>query len=82
MAKMKTKRESFPGFGMLLGRKSRSKVQKRRKYVQWSLGYYTYRGLTFEKVPSEWLQTDIREGLSDGDIETRRQGYGYNELSR
>ncbi|KIM86703.1 hypothetical protein PILCRDRAFT_96084 [Piloderma croceum F 1598] len=35
----------------------------------------------WRKVPAEWLQTDIRKGLTDGDVETRRKGYGYNELS-
>ncbi|KZP24984.1 plasma-membrane proton-e [Athelia psychrophila] len=34
-----------------------------------------------KKVPPEWLKTDLTRGLSDSEIESRRQGYGYNELS-
>ncbi|KAF7970177.1 hypothetical protein HWV62_24898, partial [Athelia sp. TMB] len=34
-----------------------------------------------KKVPSEWLKTDLTQGLPDSEIEKRRQGYGYNELS-
>lgn len=33
------------------------------------------------KVPQEWLKTDLKQGLPDSEIESRRQGYGYNELS-
>lgn len=30
--------------------------------------------------PEEWLLTDIREGLSEDEVTTRRQGAGFNEL--
>ena len=33
------------------------------------------------KIPEDWLQTDMTRGLSDSDVESHRQGYGYNELS-
>ncbi|KAH7924224.1 plasma-membrane proton-e [Leucogyrophana mollusca] len=33
-----------------------------------------------KKIPPEWLKTDMTKGLSDSDIDRRRQGYGYNEL--
>ncbi|ETW74592.1 P-type ATPase [Heterobasidion irregulare TC 32-1] len=32
-------------------------------------------------IPEDWLQTDMTRGLSDSDVESHRQGYGYNELS-
>jgi H+-transporting ATPase len=34
------------------------------------------------QVPPEWLQTNITQGLSDAEIEKRRQAFGYNELQR
>lgn len=37
--------------------------------------------LTRLKVPQEWLKTDLTKGLPDSEIENRRNGYGYNELS-
>ncbi|ORX38213.1 hypothetical protein BD324DRAFT_577481 [Kockovaella imperatae] len=33
-----------------------------------------------KRVPPEWLETDRRKGLSSGDIEPRRNEFGYNEL--
>jgi H+-transporting ATPase len=34
------------------------------------------------KVPLSWLETDISQGLSLPEIETRRARFGYNELER
>ncbi|KAL8276126.1 hypothetical protein RQP46_011475 [Phenoliferia psychrophenolica] len=34
-----------------------------------------------KKVPEDWLKTDMRQGLSEGDIEGRRKDFGYNELT-
>ncbi|KAJ5885126.1 ATPase P-type K/Mg/Cd/Cu/Zn/Na/Ca/Na/H-transporter [Penicillium taxi] len=33
------------------------------------------------QCPDEWLQTDLRSGLSSGDIEPRRKKCGWNELT-
>lgn len=33
------------------------------------------------QAPDEWLETDLRSGLSSGDIEPRRKKCGWNELS-
>lgn len=32
-------------------------------------------------LPDEWLETDLRQGLSSSDIETRRKRSGWNELT-
>jgi H+-transporting ATPase len=34
------------------------------------------------KVPQDWLETDISQGLSLSEIDTRRARFGYNELER
>ncbi|TDL15261.1 plasma-membrane proton-e [Rickenella mellea] len=33
-----------------------------------------------KQVPPDWLQTNITQGLSDTEIDKRRQAFGYNEL--
>lgn len=32
-------------------------------------------------VPDDWLNTDMRTGLSSHDVETRRRRFGWNEIS-
>ncbi|THY57362.1 plasma-membrane proton-e [Aureobasidium pullulans] len=32
-------------------------------------------------VPEEWLDSDIRQGVSNHDVESRRKRYGFNEIS-
>lgn len=32
-------------------------------------------------VPEEWLDVDIKQGISNSDVETRRKRFGFNELS-
>ncbi|GAB7366812.1 hypothetical protein MBLNU230_g0986t1 [Neophaeotheca triangularis] len=32
-------------------------------------------------VPEEWLETDIRQGISDSDAEHRRKRFGFNEIT-
>lgn len=32
-------------------------------------------------VPEEWLNADIKQGISNGDVESRRKKYGFNEIS-
>lgn len=32
-------------------------------------------------VPDEWLETDIKQGLSNTDVESRRKRYGFNEIT-
>ncbi|KAF8312959.1 plasma-membrane proton-e [Clavulina sp. PMI_390] len=34
-----------------------------------------------KEIPEEWLQTEMSTGLNDSDIATRREPYGYNELT-
>ena len=33
------------------------------------------------EVPDEWLETDIKQGLSDSEVENRRRKVGFNELT-
>ncbi|KAJ7767693.1 putative hydrogen-exporting ATPase [Mycena metata] len=33
------------------------------------------------KIPDDWLQTNMTQGLADNDVETRRKQFGYNELT-
>jgi H+-transporting ATPase len=32
-------------------------------------------------VPEEWLDADIRQGIANHDVESRRKRYGFNEIS-
>lgn len=32
-------------------------------------------------VPDEWLEADIKQGISNNDVESRRKRFGYNEIS-
>lgn len=32
-------------------------------------------------VPEDWLNSDIRQGISTHDVDTRRRRYGFNELT-
>jgi H+-transporting ATPase len=32
-------------------------------------------------VPDEWLNADIRKGISNSDVENRRKKFGWNELT-
>lgn len=32
-------------------------------------------------VPEDWLEADIKQGLSNHDIESRRKRFGFNEIS-
>ncbi|KZT36280.1 plasma-membrane proton-e [Sistotremastrum suecicum HHB10207 ss-3] len=34
-----------------------------------------------KKVPQEWLETGLTNGLDDAEVEKRRGGFGYNELT-
>jgi len=32
-------------------------------------------------VPDDWLDTDIKQGVSNSDVESRRKRFGFNEIS-
>jgi len=32
-------------------------------------------------VPEEWLNTDVKQGISESEVETRRRRFGWNEIS-
>lgn len=32
-------------------------------------------------VPEEWLETDIKQGITNADVEARRKKFGWNEIT-
>ena len=32
-------------------------------------------------MPENWLEADIKQGISNSEVETRRKRYGFNEIS-
>lgn len=32
-------------------------------------------------VPEDWLNADIRQGITNSDVESRRKKFGWNEIS-
>jgi H+-transporting ATPase len=51
-------------------------------YMPWKKVPVSSSGTKGGKVPQSWLETDITQGLSPPEIETRRARFGYNELER
>ncbi|KAJ7223598.1 hypothetical protein GGX14DRAFT_694453 [Mycena pura] len=52
--------------------------QKRLWYAPWKK--VTVKSDKEKKIPDDWLQTNMTQGLADGDIDTRRKQFGFNEL--
>lgn len=58
--------------------------QKRPWWAFWrggKSGYARAASLSEFETPSDWLDTDIRDGLSSMEVERRRKSAGWNELS-
>ncbi len=57
--------------------------EKRPWWAFWRGGKtgYTEASLTDFETPTDWLNTDIRDGLSSMEVERRRKYTGWNELS-
>lgn len=55
-------------------------VQKKQPFFKRLLGGSGGPGELYE-VPEEWLQTDIKQGLSSAQVEERRRKTGFNELA-
>ena len=55
---------------------------RRLWYMPWKKVPAQSTSTTARKVPKDWLETDISQGLSLSEIETRRARFGYNELER
>lgn len=54
-----------------------------KKKAWWKFGFGGKKGDGTEEgwqAPEEWLETDLRQGLSSADIEPRRKKCGWNEL--
>ncbi|KAJ7101648.1 plasma-membrane proton-e [Mycena epipterygia] len=52
--------------------------QKRLWYAPWKT--VTVKSDKEKKIPDDWLQTNMTQGLADGDVDTRRKQFGFNEL--
>jgi len=61
------------------GGEDATKKKKKPFYVRW----FTQGGGPGElfEVPEEWLETDIKQGLTNAEVETRRRKTGFNELA-
>lgn len=55
-----------------------SQEKKKPWWKFWAKGAADGEGFV---LPEEWLETDMRQGLSSSDIEPRRKRAGWNELS-
>lgn len=56
-------------------------IEKRVWYAPWRKRKFRVREVEGGGIPDEWLTTDIRDGLTSSDIETRRRKTGFNELA-
>lgn len=56
-------------------------IEKRVWYAPWRKRRFRIRKIEGAGYPDEWLMTDIRDGLSSEDVETRRRRTGFNELA-
>ncbi|KAJ7441468.1 plasma-membrane proton-e [Mycena galericulata] len=52
--------------------------QKRLWYAPWKK--VTVKSDKEKKIPDDWLTTNMTQGLEDGDVDTRRKQFGFNEL--
>ncbi|KAJ7935899.1 plasma-membrane proton-e [Mycena leptocephala] len=52
--------------------------RKRLWYAPWKT--VTVKSEKEKKIPDDWLQTDMTQGLADSDVDTRRKQFGFNEL--
>lgn len=54
--------------------------KKKQPFFKRLLGQSSGPGDLYE-VPEEWLDTDIKQGLSSAEVENRRKKTGFNELT-
>ena len=73
--KEKRRRDEGPG-------DDESEEMRRLWYMPWKKVPVPSTSTKARKVPLSWLETDITQGLSLAEIETRRARFGYNELER
>lgn len=72
-----TYRESDPGED-----EGEGEVREQRLwYAPWRKRKIRVKKIDTGTYPDEWLTTDIHQGLSTSDIETRRKRAGFNELA-
>ena len=66
------------GEGGAAGGEDASKAKKVPFYKRW---FSTQKAGDLFEVPEEWLGTDIKQGLTDAEVEDRRRKSGFNELT-
>ncbi|KAJ6573491.1 plasma-membrane proton-e [Mycena vulgaris] len=52
--------------------------RKRLWYAPWKT--VTVKSDKEKKIPDDWLQTNMTQGLADSDVDARRKQFGFNEL--
>ena len=57
------------------------KPKKRKWYMPWKRSFKGPKTDDSFVVPDEWLETDIKQGLSTKEVELRRRKTGFNELT-
>ena len=57
------------------------KPKKRRWYMPWKRSTKGPKTDDSFVVPEEWLQTELKQGLSSKEVEVRRRKTGFNELT-
>jgi H+-transporting ATPase len=61
---------------------SEDEEMQRLWYMPWKKVPVSSAGTKGRKIPLSWLDTDITQGLSLPEVESRRARSGYNELER
>ena len=64
------------------GEDGEEQEMRRLWYMPWKKVPVQSTSTKARKVPQDWLETDISQGLSLSEIDTRRARFGYNELER
>lgn len=63
-----------------LNPKKRKSAGKKKWSLPWRKGP-TEASSSSAPVPTEWLETDIKNGISTHEVEQRRRLYGFNEIT-
>ncbi|CAN8096165.1 unnamed protein product [Discula destructiva] len=67
------------------GHQKQEEVEEEQKPPSWWKLFFSSdqedQGPVHNKPPPEWLEADIRQGISSQDVESRRKRFGWNELT-
>ncbi|KAK3051285.1 hypothetical protein LTR09_007681 [Extremus antarcticus] len=56
-------------------------IKEKKKKPAWKFWAKEEKSDDDGTVPEEWLNADIKQGISNSDVENRRKRFGYNEIS-